>query len=84
MVVYEDVDVNHQQQDRRRARELYKYFLPSDPALLGGEWQPSSQRDASPLGGDGAPAKASSPNVTLTAYAQYIAIRLGAQRALIK
>ena len=68
---------NSSQVDRRRARELYKYFLPSDPALLDGDWQPTRRA------GD-APQKASSPNITLTAYAQYVAMRLNARRALIR
>jgi len=64
-------------QDKQRARELYKYFQPNDPALLSGGWQQTDITRASPE-------KLSSPNITLTAYAQYIAIRLNAQRALIR
>jgi hypothetical protein len=54
--------------DRRRGRELYRYFRPDDWA----DFRP---------GKSGRP---SSPNLPLTALAQLTALRMNAQRAIIR
>ena len=59
--------------DGRRARELYRYFQPNQPA---GPAAFTLQHE----NGHGP----SSPNVTLTAYAQLVALRLNSQRAIVR
>ncbi|KAJ5139686.1 CheY-like superfamily [Penicillium atrosanguineum] len=61
----------------RRARELYHYFQPDNPALL-----PSEKSTGRCIDTSKSPAKAS-PNLVLTALAQLAAMRLGVQRAII-
>ncbi|CAG8353449.1 unnamed protein product [Penicillium salamii] len=63
----------------RQAREVYRYFQPANPAALNAAWIPRSAAsepatESSTL---------SSPNTTLTSFAQQAAIRLNAQRAFI-
>ncbi|RAK74650.1 hybrid sensor histidine kinase/response regulator [Aspergillus fijiensis CBS 313.89] len=60
----------------RRARELFHYFQPDNPALL-----PASQ-GTDPHGSTCAYARAS-PNLVLTALAQLAAVKVGVQRAII-
>ncbi|KAJ6114783.1 CheY-like superfamily [Penicillium sp. IBT 16267x] len=68
-----------QREDRTgalRARELFHYFQPDNPALM-----PNGQRDS---GARGSPTIAKqSPNLVLTALAQLAALKLGVQRAVI-
>lgn len=61
----------------RRARELFHYFQPDNPALL-----PASQ-GTDPHGSTCAYARAS-PNLVLTALAQLAAVKVGVQRAIIR
>ncbi|OQD87849.1 hypothetical protein PENANT_c005G02209 [Penicillium antarcticum] len=56
----------------RRARELYHYFQPDNPALLPTD-ECSTAKSSNKV----------SPNLVLTALAQLAAIKLGAQRAII-
>ncbi|KAK9847920.1 Signal transduction histidine kinase-related protein [Penicillium brevicompactum] len=63
----------------RQAREVYRYFQPANPAALNAAWIPRSA--ASELATDSS--TLSSPNTTLTSFAQQAAIRLNAQRAFI-
>jgi hypothetical protein len=60
-----------------RARELFHYFQPDNPALL---------PDHSPCDTPGASSnqKKTSPNLVLTALAQLAAVKLGVQRAIIR
>lgn len=57
----------------RRARELFNYFQPDNPALL-----PTCAPTSYP-----SQAKAS-PNLVLTALSQLAAVKLGVQRAIIR
>lgn len=61
----------------RRARELYHYFQPDNPALL-----PTGQ--CSTAKSSASFASKTSPNLVLTALTQLAAIKLGAQRAIIR
>lgn len=65
-------------EDDRRARELFHYFQPDNPALL-----PAGPRDAGSTNPPSSPTKAS-PNLVLTALTQLAAIKLGVQRAIIR
>lgn len=65
-------------EDDRRARELFHYFQPDNPALL-----PSSDRAAG-LTDSSSSSKKASPNLVLTALTQLAAIKLGVQRAIIR
>jgi hypothetical protein len=83
----------------RQAREVYRYFQPANPAALNTTWPPSgdhfsseaSQRASTSVASDDigletTSVKASaqsSPNTTLTSFAQLAALRLNAQRAFI-
>jgi hypothetical protein len=60
-----------------RARELFHYFQPDNPALL---------PDHSPCDTPGASSNQtkSSPNLVLTALAQLAAVKVGVQRAIIR
>ncbi|KAI3132141.1 hypothetical protein CBS147325_8848 [Penicillium roqueforti] len=69
----------HAHEADRQAREVYRYFQPANPAALNAAWLPRSaasefETESSSL---------SSPNTTLTSFAQQAAIRLNAQRAFI-
>lgn len=63
----------------RRARELYHYFQPDNPALLPTGKPIGQCTDSSTT----LSAKAS-PNLVLTALAQLAAMKLGVQRAIIR
>jgi len=84
----------------RQAREVYRYFQPSNPAALNPGWLPFGSDSASiPDFSTAVPSAApdfpdsettaveagvlSSPNMTLTSFAQLAALRLNAQRAFI-
>lgn len=67
--------VREQRDGDRRARELYHYFQPDNPALL-----PPSEAHAAPS----ASTVKSSPNLVLTALTQLAAVKLGVQRAIIR
>ncbi|KAJ6119389.1 CheY-like superfamily [Penicillium sp. IBT 18751x] len=62
----------------RRARELYHYFQPDNPALL-----PTEKSNGKCIDTSLKPPGKSSPNLVLTALAQLAAMRLGVQRAII-
>lgn len=71
-----------QHEDDRRAQELYRYFNPSNPAAQAlntypdaGDVQASWSHSVDEV---------KSPNTTLTAFAQLAAIKLNAQRAMIR
>ncbi|KAF3401959.1 Hybrid signal transduction histidine kinase J [Penicillium rolfsii] len=66
--------VREQRNADRRARELYHYFQPDNPALL----PPRDTR-----GSFSASTVKSSPNLVLTALTQLAAVKLGVQRAII-
>ncbi|KAL1859108.1 hypothetical protein Plec18170_002223 [Paecilomyces lecythidis] len=75
--------------DERRVRELYRYFQPSNPAALneGCEIYPDdlvTEATAAASVLVDAVGDRSSPNATLTSLAQLAALRLNAQRALIR
>lgn len=65
-------------EDDRRARELFHYFQPDNPALL-----PSGRR-AARLTDPSSTSWKASPNLVLTALTQLAAIKLGVQRAIIR
>lgn len=65
-------------EDDRRARELFHYFQPDNPALL-----PAGPRDAG-LTNPSLSSRKASPNLVLTALTQLAAIKLGVQRAIIR
>ncbi|KAJ5538332.1 CheY-like superfamily [Penicillium frequentans] len=68
-----------QQEDREgdlRARELFHYFQPDNPALM-----PNGQRDTRSC--EPSTVEKQSPNLVLTALAQLAALKLGVQRAVI-
>lgn len=81
----------------RQAREVYRYFQPANPAALNATWPPLDDDSASityqrTVAAAGTPTSAttpakssvvSSPNATLTSFAQLAALRLNAQRAFI-
>lgn len=67
--------VREQRDADRRARELYHYFQPDNPALL-------PPRDARVT--FTASTVKSSPNLVLTALTQLAAVKLGVQRAIIR
>jgi len=83
----------------RQSREVYRYFQPANPAALNPTWPPIGDNFSSvdsrrasvsvvshDLGLETAPIKATaqtSPNTTLTSFAQLAALRLNAQRAFI-
>lgn len=84
--------------DDRRFRELYRYFQPSNPAALPypgllphGEEDPINS-STDPVEGASAvlfsttktSSGPSSSNATLTSFAQLAAVRLNAQRAIIR
>lgn len=62
----------------RRARELFHYFQPDNPALL-----PSGHGTAG-LTDPSSSSRKASPNLVLTALTQLAAIKLGVQRAIIR
>lgn len=69
-----------QQEDREgdlRARELFHYFQPDNPALM-----PNGQRSNRPC--ETPTIEKQSPNLVLTALAQLAALKLGVQRAVIR
>lgn len=69
-----------QQEDREgdlRARELFHYFQPDNPALM-----PNGQRDTRSC--EPSTVEKQSPNLVLTALAQLAALKLGVQRAVIR
>lgn len=84
--------------DDRRFRELYRYFQPANPAaLLYPQYVPPGEEDpARPVSDNvedanislasvpSAPTGPVSPNTTLTSFAQLAALRLNAQRAIIR
>ncbi|KAJ5930069.1 hypothetical protein N7466_005562 [Penicillium verhagenii] len=84
----------------RQAREVYRYFQPTNPAALNAAWLPLGDDSASVAGLSAttstapdlpvpgttaveAPSVLSSPNTTLTSFAQLAAQHLNAQRAFI-
>ncbi|CEJ59820.1 hypothetical protein PMG11_08424 [Penicillium brasilianum] len=69
-----EASVREQRDGDRRARELYHYFQPDNPALL-------SPGDAHAI--PSASTVKSSPNLVLTALTQLAAVKLGVQRAII-
>ncbi|KAJ5639483.1 CheY-like superfamily [Penicillium longicatenatum] len=74
-----ELNMSARQEDREgdlRARELFHYFQPDNPALM-----PSGQRDNRPC--ESPTAEKQSPNLVLTALAQLAALKLGVQRAVI-
>lgn len=60
-----------------RARELFHYFQPDNPALI-----PNGQRDRRTC--ESPTIEKQSPNLVLTALAQLAALKLGVQRAVIR
>lgn len=69
--------------DDCRARELYRYFQPTNPAALNSTCLPFGEEpSAAAVAGDGN--GLSSPNTTLTSLAQLAALRLNVQRAIIR
>jgi hypothetical protein len=75
-----ELNMSARQEDREgdlRARELFHYFQPDNPALM-----PSGQRDNRPC--ESPTAEKQSPNLVLTALAQLAALKLGVQRAVIR
>jgi hypothetical protein len=60
-------------EDDRRARELFNYFQPDNPALLP-TFVPKH----------GQPQIKASPNLVLTSLTQLAAVKLGVQRAIIR
>ncbi|KAJ6134441.1 hypothetical protein N7523_000763 [Penicillium sp. IBT 18751x] len=80
----------------RQTREVYRYFQPANPAALNASWLPFGDDSASipdlstattfTVHDSSVTAEASgfsSPNTTLTSFAQLAALRLNAQRAFI-
>ncbi|KAJ5674999.1 uncharacterized protein N7477_004933 [Penicillium maclennaniae] len=80
----------------RQTREVYRYFQPANPAALNASWLPCGNDAASipdlstsntfAVRDSSVTAEASgfsSPNTTLTSFAQLAALRLNAQRAFI-
>lgn len=70
-----------QQEDRDadlRARELFHYFQPDNPALM----PPVGQRTNRSC--ENSTIQKTSPNLVLTALAQLAALKLGVQRAVIR
>ena len=68
------------QEDRdgdRRARELFHYFQPDNPALLPTGHNATVSTQSTPL-------TKASPNLVLTALAQLAAVKLDVQRAVIR
>ncbi|KAJ5989694.1 hypothetical protein N7481_004904 [Penicillium waksmanii] len=69
----------------RQAREVYRYFQPTNPAALNAAWLPRSTASDFAISEKTTIETSflSSPNATLTSFAQQAVIRLHAQRAFI-
>ena len=71
--------VQHGRSGDSRARELFHYFQPSNPAMLPMTGPAASKWKFSP-----STVKPESPNLVLTALAQLAAVKVNAQRAIIR
>ena len=70
---------DHDRKGDSRARELFHYFQPDNPAML-----PTSQIAAAGSSSLSNTTTRGSPNLVLTALAQLAAVKLQAQRAIIR